>query len=264
LTTQPVVHDCVICHRRPYERAQVCDPCRRWLAADLGQLAGLAALLPAASVPDRSVEGGIPLRIAAVDLALPAVGGASARTVHDPYRDQIGEAPIAGVLDSWAQDWTITRGLSEHLPAPTVPVLCGWLLARLPDECDQHPAIDEFARSVRQMLAAVRRVLCMESPRAVHYGAPCPRCGTETLSRRVGADWIECDGCGRLWNEEGYAELVTDIVPAETLLTAAEVATMTGRTRDAVYKLVKRGRLLPDVGPWGGVMRFRKGDVVAA
>lgn len=254
---------CVICQCRECERAQVCNPCRRWLAADLGQLAGLSRLLPAASAPSGDLEGGIPLRIDAVDLSLPAVGGASAEAIHDPHRDQCGEVPIAAVLDGWVQDWAIARGKGEGLPTPIVPVLCSWLLVRLNDECDQHPAIDEFAREVRGLLAAVRRVLSTEPARTVRYGAPCPRCGTKTLRRMVGAQWIECGGCGRLWGEEDYAELVRDTVPGEQLLSASQVATLNGWTRDAVYKRVARGLLAP-IARTDGRMLFAKADVVAS
>jgi ribosomal protein L37AE/L43A len=252
---------CVVCQRRPYERAQVCNPCRKWLARDLGEIAGLAALLPLVTAPTRSVEGGIPLRIAAVDLALPAVGGASAGTVCDPYRDQYGEIPVAARLDSWAQDWAITRGLGEHLPVPTVNALVGWLLNRVEDECDQHPAIDEFAGEIRGLLATIRRTLSTEAPRAVRYAAPCPRCGTETLRRTIGADWIECESCGRLWGEEDYAELVRDAVPQGRLLTTLQAAVYAGVKPGRIRLLAHYGKLRQVPGPWGWRPKYDPAEV---
>lgn len=258
--TTPTEHACSVCQRRPYECAQVCNPCRRWLAADLGQIAGLWLLLPAATAPANGTEGGLPVRINVVDLALPVIG---TEPIHDQHADQIGEIPVLARLDSWVRDWVDTRGAGEHLPVPTVPVLVSWLVVRLDDECDQHPAIDEFAREIRVLLATMRRVLAMEKPQTVRYGAACPRCGTKTLTRMVGAQWIECGDCGRLWGEEDYAGLVLDAVPDRTLLSAAQVATLLGATRDAIYKRVRRGALRPDIGPWGG-MHFWKADIVAS
>lgn len=251
-------HLCAICRRRQYERAQVCNPCRRWLTADLGQIAGLSLLLPAAVAPANGNEGGLPIRVTVVDLTL---ANASTEPIHDDRGDQIGEVPIRGRLGSWVRDWIETRGIGEREPVPTIPVLVSWLLVRLPDECDQHPAIGEFAREIRQLLATIRRVLSMEKPQTVRYGAPCPRCGTKTLMRAVGAEWIECGDCGRLWTEEDYADLVRETVPADKLLSAAQAATMLGATRDAIYKRVRRGVLHPDIGPWGG-MHFWKADIV--
>jgi ribosomal protein L37AE/L43A len=258
VTDLPIEYLCAICQRRPYERAQVCNPCRRWLAADLGQIAGLSLLLPAAVAPTNGNEGGLPIRITVVDLTLT---NASTEPIHDEHDDQHGEIPIRARLDSWVENWATRRGKGERLPIPTVPVLCSWLLVRLDDECDQHPAINDFAREIRILLATIRRVLNMEKPQTVRYGAPCPRCGTKTLRRAVGAEWIECDDCGRLWGEDDYAELVRDTVPSDRLYTAAQVATMLGSTRDAVYKRVRRGLLRPDIGPWGG-MHFWKADIM--
>lgn len=253
-------HTCAICQRRPYERAQVCNPCRRWLVADLGQLVGLATLLPAAIAPTSGTENGLPIRIDVVDLTLT---NTSDQPVLDHHGDQTGHPSIAAVLDSWVKDWIDTRGAGERLPIRTVPVLASWLIARLPDECDQHPAIADFAREIRHLLAVVRKVLNLATPQAVRYGVACPRCGTQALRRMVGAEWIECGDCGRLWDEEGYADLVRDAVPSRTLLSAAQVATMNGWTRDAVYKRVSRGTLRPDIGPWGG-MHFWKADIMAS
>lgn len=258
MTELPAEYLCVICQKRPYERAQVCNPCRRWLIADLGQLASLSLLLPAAAVPANGTEGGIPIRIDAVDLALHTT---SDEPVHDEHGDQTGHPSVRAVLDGWVKDWIKTRGVGERLPICTVPVLASWLITRLPDECDQHPAIDDFAKEIRQLLAAVQRVLNLAPPQTVRYGAPCPRCGTKTLRRVVGAEWIECGDCGRLWGEDDYRGLVRDLVP-DGLLSAAQVATLNGWTRDAVYKRVNRGRLNPDIGPWGWRMFFWKADAV--
>lgn len=247
-------HVCAVCQGREYEREQVCGPCRKWLAQDLREIGQLYRLLPAAVSSPRNVED-------AVDLSLPAVGGASAATVHDPDRLQTGQLAVAAVLDSWARDWAETRGKGERLPLPTVAVLTGWLLDRIEDECDQHPAIGEFAQEIRSLLSAIRRCIDTAVPPGVRYQAPCPRCGTETLRRHVGADWIECETCGRLWGDEDYADLVRQAIPGETLLSAAQVAVVLGVTRDAVYKRVTRGSLLPQVGPWGGRMLFAKADV---
>ncbi len=255
----PRPHLCVLCERRVYERAQVCNPCRRWLLADLGQLARLWLLLPAAVAPANGVEGGLPIRVNVVDLTLP--NGAT-DTIHDDHGDQTGEIPVRARLDSWVDSWTAHRAKGERQPIPTVPVLTSWLIARLDDACDTHPAIVDFAREIRLLAATIRRALNLEPPPVIRFGAPCPRCGTKTLRRLLGGEWIECQDCGRLWGDDDYAELVRDTMPGNTMLSAAQLATIQGVTRDAVYKRVRRGQLNPDIGPWGG-MYFVKADVLS-
>lgn len=258
MTNPPTEHACAVCKRRPYERAQVCNPCRTWLTADLGQLAGLTRLLPAAVAPANGTEGGLPIRVDVIDLTLNLCEG---QPIHDPHHDQIGNLPVIAILDSWVKGWIEHRAKGEHLPAPTAAILCSWLIVRTSDACDTHPAIADFAHDIRTLLATIRRVLNLERPQTVRYGASCPRCGTKTLRRTLGAQWIECGDCGRLWGEDDYAELVRDTIPNNRLYTAAQVATILGATRDAIYKRVRRGHLHPDIGPWGG-MHFWKADIM--
>lgn len=252
---------CVICRRQPYDRAHACATCRKWLARDLGEIAGLAALLPLVVAPAGGSEGGVPLRLAAVDLGLPLWGGASSATVHDPYGDQGGQVPVAARLDSWVQDWAITRDRGEGLPGVTVPEIVGWLLNRIEDACDEHPAVDEFAAEVRAIKAAICRTLSTEPMRAVRYGASCPRCEAQTLRRTIGADWIECEGCGRLWSDVDYAELVRETIPAGRLLTTTEAGVYGGVGSERIRWLAHKGKLCRDIGPWGDRPRYDPAEV---
>lgn len=212
--------DCVVCQRRPPARPQVCDGCRTRLDRDLAEIAELHALLPDALEPGRqgtqrvsgTREAPVPLRLDVLDLSLPLRG---AEAVTDPYGDQTGHLPVVAKLDQWVLDWRDTRDRGERLPVPTVYQLTRWLANRLSWACDEHPAVDEFAREIVETLAALRGVHGLTRLRH-RLPAPCPSCELLTVYRDDGADWIECGGCGRLWSEDEWARLVTVL--------AAEVA----------------------------------------
>lgn len=255
---------CVICRRNAVEAGLVCSACRGWLAYDLDRIYDYARVLPAATAPTRAVEGGIPLRLAVVDLGLPARGGADTGTIHDEHGDQLGEIPAAARLGSWVQDWIEVRGAGERVWFnPSASTLADWLYVRLDWACDHHQAIDEFAKEIRTLLAAMRRALDLEAPAAVTYRIQCPHCLTATLVRAVGATWIECHSCGRLWSDGEYGDLVQDVMPTDRLYTAAEATVLCRVTRDAIYKRVKRGKLTPIPGPWGGRMMFAVEDLTS-
>lgn len=86
MTDQPT-GNCVICQRRRYERANVCDPDRSWLPKVLTEIVELYALLPANLMPGQaqgqrvsgSREAPLPLRVDPLDLGMPA----RAAAVHD-------------------------------------------------------------------------------------------------------------------------------------------------------------------------------------
>lgn len=250
-------HLCVICKRRQYERAMVCNGDRHGLAVQLAEIRERYQLLPAAlDVHHLDV----------IDLTLPA----RVATVHDEHHDQRGLIPAAALLDSWARDWIGTLpDVGEHLPAPTVPQLTDWLGTRLQIACDHHLAVDEFAREIRGLLASIRRALNRDlSP--VRYRASCPYCGTRTLQREPGADWIECKGvdreepgCGRLWGQDEYGLLARAAIHPDEMLDTGEAATLAEVEPALIRKWAQRGKITPEYDergkPW-----YRKADVEEA
>jgi hypothetical protein len=219
---------CVICTRVHAERPLVCDHDRNRLAGTLRELAAAYAALGRADPepvsagqlvagPTRSQTGSgrvsgsreapVPVSLDLVDLTAQARAG----TVHDPvWRDQVGYPSVASVLDQWARDWLDTLpNIGEYLPAPTVPVLLDWLGKRLGVACDRHPAVDEFAGEVHDLLWACRRAAGEVPPRPeLCGGVPCRRCDLMTLYRVPGSDWIECGSCPDLMSADEYARWV--------------------------------------------------------
>jgi hypothetical protein len=128
-----------------------------------------------------------------------------------PAADQIGELPVATVLDQWVRDWRDARGQGEHLPVPTVVTLAGWLYDRLDWACDEHPSIDEFADEIRSVLHACNRAIGNVPVRPdILVGVPCatPECDGLLVHDPGSKYWAECSDCHRLWLEHEYHEWV--------------------------------------------------------
>jgi len=199
---------CLLCRwRTPGDiRSHVCNPCVIRLAETLTEVVRLHSGLSDALAPDRgagekvsgSREAPMPVRVDVIDLGLPA----HVDSVVDWWQDQTGQISVATVLDSWVRDWIDVRAQREHLPTPTVPVLASWLEVRLDWARDHHPAIDDFAREIRELLGALRAI-------TGHTGdhktiGPCPAildsgpCGA-TLTASPWIDIVECRRCGTRW-----------------------------------------------------------------
>jgi hypothetical protein len=166
----------------------------------------VASVVPAGMVPgpghggrvSGSRERPLVIRVDAHDLAMPA-------RVLPPYgEDQVGHPPIATVLDGWVRDWRTHRSRGEGLPEPTVKILSDWLLTRLDDACDDHPAIDEFSAALRQIHGALRAQLGMVEVPDYKVGVPCRGCDRITLYRSNGSDYVECGSCPSLLSPDDY------------------------------------------------------------
>lgn len=211
---------CVVCQKRQPYRPMVCDGDRLRLARDLRELPDLYALLPSVLAPQDSAgekvsgsrEAPIPVDVDVVDLlgdARQPEPSAAARVHPD---DAIGHLSVASTLDQWVRDWRDHRGKGERLPTPTVASLTGWLLVRLDDACDTHPAVDDFAEELKRLMTALRSALRLRR-HIERLPAPCPTCDKVALYREVdphrgASDWVECGACGRLWSEDEYRRLV--------------------------------------------------------
>lgn len=218
---------CVVCPAfRPASKPRmpdfplVCTGCRTQVRIELSEIPDLYARLDSARAGSGagpkvsgSREAPVPVSLDAVDLSAPARAG-SVGVRHrgdwstkggDP--DQVGYLPVATELDTWVRDWISHDWCpGDHLPAPTVAILAGWLRVRLDDACDRHPAIDEFAATVKSVRRALTRSIG-ELRHVDRLPAPCPTCDLTTLIRRDGAAYVECTSCGRLWTEEDYRRL---------------------------------------------------------
>jgi hypothetical protein len=250
---------CVICQRRPYHHPYACGGCRQRIARHLLEIGELAQVLPAA-LDQHHLD--------IIDLTHPPRGGAGPITIHDPRKDQTGKIAVAARLDSWARDWITTlSNIGELLPEPTTAQLVRWLYTRAMTACDQHPAIDDFARELGGIVADMRNAIDRNLT-PVHYSAPCPYCGTKTLRRERGADWIECHGsdrdepgCGRLWGQDEYGLLARAAIPPGELLDTNEAAIIAGTEPRLIRLWVHRGHLVPALRDEEGRPWFRKVEV---
>jgi hypothetical protein len=194
--------------------APVCSGCRERVKSELSEIPDAYALIPASLEPGTGtgvkVSGTrtapIPVRLDALNLLVGATG-----TVHGDPSDQHGPIPPLVVLDQWVADWIDVRQRSEHQPVPTISTLTGWLLARLDWALDEHPAVDDFAREVRDTLRAIRGVT--EPQRTGEYIGKCPaklrdesRCQTRLYADPY-LDQIACPRCGVSWARRQWLQL---------------------------------------------------------
>lgn len=242
---------CVVDGWRRFEGdSLVCRECELRMAA---QLDALAVAVPLADV----VAGAEPTRrgtlnLDAVDLARPGNPhwmAVSAEGIED------GQIPVAAGLGWWAEHWSRREVWSADAAS-----LAGFLKRCLWWACREDAQIGEFATHLRHYYAATRRAIG-RAGEPVHYGALCPGCHQRALRRPSGADWVECGRCKRLFEESMLPELARaslywDMAPGEKL-TAAEAAMVTGISFALLRQWHHRGRLVAEIGPWGGTFYTR-------
>lgn len=210
-------HQCVACQRRPYDRAQVCQPCRRGLDGLLVDVLDLWVQLPDELVPGASGgehvsgsrEAPLPLRVDVLDLVLPANLGSRepmTRGVLGLDPDQVGDLSVATELHTWARDWAQER--TERAPEPYVASMVTWLRLRVEWACDAHPAVDEFAAGMRDLAGRMRGVLGQAPERPVLLGVPCPGCDMVATYRQPGDERTHCGACGRIFEPDVYERMM--------------------------------------------------------
>lgn len=154
------------------------------------------ALMPGSGPRGARVSGAtrsapLPLRLD----ALSDLGPAAASPVRDPYGDQAGRTPVAGIIAGWVRlhleesdhrlgDGTLGGQLAylARRPVRAWAVLQPWADEYAAEIDDTHRALQPYA-----LLRARRRLLQV----------PCPRCQLLTLVVEDGKD-AECEnpGCG--------------------------------------------------------------------
>jgi hypothetical protein len=240
---------CVTCpvlapNRKPryVERGMVCEPDRITLAHLLGEIPDLYARLdavPGSSATERvagSRDPAIPPRVDVVDLTLPARPGSIGIAQRGLWEgsggdpDQVGYLSIATELDFWVQDWRISLYRDHSLPGTSVIELAGWLRVRLPQACDSHPAIDEFAAAINSLTRTLRATV---DPRPPGQSAGrCPaklrddtRCNSRLqVDAYLTAEPIRCPRCGSSWERRDGGWMALRAQQDEWIKTEEEAA----------------------------------------
>ncbi len=209
---------CIICQKRQYERAQVCQADRTRLPHILTDIEELHAQLPLALAKQQSAgqrvtgsrEAPVPISLDVVDLAAGARNGGLTEQAAKHPGDQIGQIAVASILDQWVRDWRDEMAFAQSLPVPTVPELARWLRDRCEWACDRHPAIDEFAAEMRKLRAVLRGQLGLIEPDPEFCnGVVCKACDHFALYRTIDGKYgVVCDECGMLYTDEEFTEWV--------------------------------------------------------
>lgn len=231
---------CVLCPvrgRRPdhYERAQACEQCRVWLAGVLRDIADTYPDLADQLHPRKgggqrvagSREAPVPLVLDVVDLTHGGHRGYATADGRLWAEDQIGHMAIRARLGSWAQDWlSYDWCRSDRLPEHTTAyALAAWLGKWADDACSHHPAVDEFADEMVEVLATIRAYV----PRMVEEDeqppkqrpeprtAPCPACDMTSLWWFPSEERVRCDtdGCNRVMTDDEYARWARLVIADE-------------------------------------------------
>ena len=124
--------------------------------------------------------------------------------------DQVGHLSAATILHGWVRDWADIRREAE--PMPTVRELSRWLSDRLDWACEKHPALDEFARDLFELQAALDAITGQLPARPQRVDRPCPACGWWALSKAPGEEYIRCGRCDRALTDDEYREHLEDVI----------------------------------------------------
>lgn len=214
-------HVCVICTKREYERAQVCEQCRTAVPKALEDVVKLHLQLDATATGSpacgEKVGGGgyvapVPVNLDALDLAGPArpeSRALAARGALGLDDCQTGHLSVSTMLYTWVRDWTDERARDEHPPLPTVAAMAWWLDARWEWACDRHPAVDEFAADLREYERTLRGVTGIDTDDRITIGR-CPGRGETCGAILKATPWqtsVECPRCTARWPRMSWLNL---------------------------------------------------------
>ncbi len=191
------------CHRTllPTEAAALqtlCTPCvdtiRTWLQEIPQQMIVLEGSrqreTTGASTGGRTVHRVAPLpgRDDVLNLLGPAPW---TTTVHDPYGDQCGPAPITGVLTAWVR--LIAEERRWNPPAIlTAQALAAWLAHPKPLAwASRQPWAGTYRDELHQMMRTIRQITRLR-PQRRPIPQPCPRCDSLTLVETDHQLYIDC------------------------------------------------------------------------
>lgn len=183
--------------RRPY----VCDGCRKRLAADLAAIGPAYADLDPAPVRSSSeiltrvFESKPPLNLNELSPRLSGYGTPRS---------------ILGTLCR-----IVAEDLTLDLPPDSITLMCEWLGLHLDRLCDEHPAVDDLARDIRQ-IAGELHVYERAADKTGERVGRCPRTrydDGDPCAAPLACDpfdsRITCPRCGASWDRDagGWVKL---------------------------------------------------------
>lgn len=207
---------------RYVERPNVCEGDRLYLADLLAEIPGLVAQTTDKIHPEKisgekvsgSRELPAPVNLTALGVTQPPyVRGPRTNgslDVRGAIDDQLGIPQPVVILDQWVTDWIdYPFCRSTFLPEPDVTSQTVWLGLWLDAACDEHPAIDEFAREIKDIVRKLRGIV-QEVEKGTFFGL-CPRklrdgtrCNRRLYVDMYLTDTVKCPratgGCGAEWN----------------------------------------------------------------
>jgi hypothetical protein len=131
---------------------------------------------------------------------LSLIGPGAAVSCRDGQPD---DAPsVVGTLAGWEDDWRSVRGLPGAPSVASVASCAAFLLEQHGWAAQHHPAFDEYAAEVRQLLGRVRSALrLVDTP--VTLPAPCFECGERLVRHYDPPQPCRHDGPHRRWCDQG-------------------------------------------------------------
>ena len=201
--------NCLLPHREPKSAADgllVCRHHRRWMGETIDDIVITYALLPDFYEPGTAVDDGHQVKGKRVDppapVRLDVVALLDRRTVSRQAGDLV---PVLAILESWASMVREERQLQPCRRQATVTSEAGTLSAHL-DWISAQPWIDELARELREIKAALHSAIGDHAPRPV---GRCPvvhpdadgSCDGALYQDRYGGMSVTCRKCGETWGE---------------------------------------------------------------
>jgi hypothetical protein len=200
MTAQP---RCLICHK-PRPRWEACPTCQDRLDENLLELLDLYAILDTHRdrflLPGNEADAG---NHRGKRIDPPAPGDLAVMEILDSRT-----GPFA-VMASWLGIIREDFSLAPPAQPETLMVVVGHLRKQLPRICDQHPAVDEFARETRNALRSLDLAVRGPRDRRIPLGE-CPvvlpadddepaRACRRPLYHDPSQPTIRCLGCGSTW-----------------------------------------------------------------
>ena len=201
--------NCLLPHREPKSAADgllVCRHHRRWMGETIDDIVITYTLLPDFYEPGTAVDDGHQVKGKRVDppapVRLDVVALLDRRTVSRQPGDLV---PVLAILESWASMVREERQLQPCRRQATVTSEAGTLSAHL-DWITAQPWIDELARELREVKAALHSAIGDHAPRPV---GRCPvvhpdadgACDGPLFQDRYGGMSVTCRRCGETWGE---------------------------------------------------------------
>lgn len=201
--------NCLLPHREPKSAADgllVCRHHRRWMGETIDDIVITYALLPDFYEPGTAIDDGHQVKGKRVDppapVRLDVVALLDRRTIAHNPGDLV---PVLAILESWARLIREERQLQPCKRQATVTSEAGTILAHL-DWISAQPWIDELARELREVKAALHSAIGDHAPRPV---GRCPvvhpdaegACDGALYQDRYGGMSVTCRRCGEVWGE---------------------------------------------------------------